>query len=94
MILTAPERLLAMFAQTHGLRILPAPLPIHHFTYAMVWHERFDGDPGHAWLRSLLASVAAEHPAFPDDDPDWRELWGRLDSPRRREITKVAGHAI
>jgi DNA-binding transcriptional LysR family regulator len=93
-VLTAPERLLQMFAPTHGLRVLPAPLPLHRFSYAAVWHERFDMDPSHVWLRALLEEVAAEHPPSPEDQPDWRELWGTRDSVRRRQLTKTAGGSV
>jgi DNA-binding transcriptional LysR family regulator len=90
-IVTAPERLLTMFAKTHDLKVLEAPLALHRFSYAAVWHERFDADPGNAWLRGLLEEASAEHPPSPDDQPEWRELWGTRDSTRRRAITRMSG---
>ncbi len=41
-----------------GCRALPfevPPMPIF-----IVWHENFDGDEGHAWLRGTLKEIAAE----------------------------------
>lgn len=41
-----------------GYRPIPftvPPMPIY-----MVWHENFDGDEGHEWLRGTLKEIAAE----------------------------------
>jgi DNA-binding transcriptional LysR family regulator len=38
----------------HPLDINLPPVPIH-----MIWHSRFDSDPGHAWLRAALREAAA-----------------------------------
>ena len=34
---------------------VPAPTPMA--TYDMLWHERFDQDPGHVWLRAQLKRI-------------------------------------
>jgi DNA-binding transcriptional LysR family regulator len=39
------------------LRDLPSPSP--PVRSVMLWHRRFDGQPGHRWLRETIASVAA-----------------------------------
>ena len=44
------------FAQHLPLTILEPPLALPDFTMSLVWHERRDADPGHAWLRKLLAT--------------------------------------
>ncbi|WP_077049153.1 LysR family transcriptional regulator [Pseudomonas sp. KK4] len=53
-----PATLAAMFRQAGTAHVSelpwpPAPRPAH-----MVWHERHSHDPGHAWLRDLLAKAA------------------------------------
>ncbi|MFE2873417.1 LysR substrate-binding domain-containing protein [Embleya sp. NPDC059259] len=52
-----------------GLRGLPLPpplttpaVPIH-----LAWHQRYDNDPAHAWLRAEVRS-APHHACNPDDD--------------------------
>ncbi|NBD09448.1 LysR family transcriptional regulator [Corallococcus sp. Z5C101001] len=54
-VLTAPRRLIAAFSETYPLQVLAPPLPIPPFDIIQVWHERFDGDPAHQWLRGLVA---------------------------------------
>ena len=58
LVLTAP----AMLAETLGdLPVVavgaPVDLPVHGV--AMVWHRRYAADPGHRWLRELIAEVAS-----------------------------------
>ncbi|WP_223633488.1 LysR family transcriptional regulator [Corallococcus sp. EGB] len=54
-ILTAPRRLIAAFSNAYPLKVFPPPLPLPSFDILQVWHERFDGDPAHQWLRGLVA---------------------------------------
>jgi DNA-binding transcriptional LysR family regulator len=35
------------------------PLPLATSHVGQVWHDRVDADPGHRWLRSVIAEVAA-----------------------------------
>ena len=35
------------------------PLPLGTSHVRQVWHDRLDADPGHRWLRSVVAEVAA-----------------------------------
>jgi hypothetical protein len=42
-----------------GLRVLRPPLEIEGYDVVATWHERQHHDPAHAWLRGLLAGVAA-----------------------------------
>lgn len=62
LVLTAPMRLARAFARHGGLRVLPPPLPLDRFPNYLYWHERFDHDPAHVWLREQIASAAAELP--------------------------------
>lgn len=58
-VLTAPRRLGETFVRHFPLEIHEPPLPIEPFSLEMLWHERYEGDPGHRWLREqVLATVA------------------------------------
>jgi DNA-binding transcriptional LysR family regulator len=59
LIATVPERLAHHFVDL-PLQVLPAPLEMPPFRLTLLWHERFDHDPAHAWLRELLLSTAAK----------------------------------
>ncbi|RYZ42870.1 MAG: LysR family transcriptional regulator [Myxococcaceae bacterium] len=62
-VLTAPRRLIAAFSQAYPLQVFAPPLPVPSFDMIQVWHERFDGDPAHQWLRGLVArAVGVSHP--------------------------------
>ncbi len=56
-ILTISERLATLLGPRLGLKILDPPLPLEPFALSMVWHPRFDTDPGHRWLREQLIRV-------------------------------------
>ena len=58
LLLTAPARLAHDLAQHYPLQILPAPLELPRFTLNLIWHERFDDDPAHRWLRDALCRAA------------------------------------
>lgn len=51
-----PARLAAGQA---GLALRPPPLEVPGFTKLAAWHERTQRDPGHRWVRALLAEVCA-----------------------------------
>lgn len=59
LIATIPERLARQFAQLK-LQVLPAPLNIPPFRLTALWHERFDGDAAHTWLRGLMGAIAGK----------------------------------
>ena len=58
-VLTAPRRLAELFIDHLPLRLLPPPVPLRPFDVLQVWHERFDDEPAHRWLRGVVARVAA-----------------------------------
>ncbi|MBX3249533.1 MAG: LysR family transcriptional regulator [Myxococcales bacterium] len=62
LVLTAPSRLARAFARHGGLRVLPPPIPLERFPNHLFWHERFDHDPAHVWLREAIAAAAAQLP--------------------------------
>ncbi len=59
MILTLPSRLARLLAQRLPLALLDLPLKVAPLSPAMIWHERFHGDPAHVWVRQQLVDVVA-----------------------------------
>jgi DNA-binding transcriptional LysR family regulator len=59
-VLTAPRRLVETFTGNGAwpLRVLAPPLALRSFDVLQIWHERFDGDPAHRWLRTAVARAA------------------------------------
>ena len=60
MVMTLSARLAQRLAETHGLVIRPCPVTTRHTRLSLVFHRRFEADPGHAWLRRTLLAVARE----------------------------------
>lgn len=63
MILTAPTCLARELAAHYPLQVLRAPLELPRFTLHMIWHERFDDDPAHRWLREAMISASRDRGA-------------------------------
>jgi DNA-binding transcriptional LysR family regulator len=59
LVLTAPTRLVAQLASALSLRILTPPLAFPGFTIRQVWHERYQDEPAHLWLRQQIFEAAA-----------------------------------
>lgn len=59
LVLTAPARLVAQLASALSLRILAPPLAFPGFTIRQVWHERYQDEPAHLWLRQQIFEAAA-----------------------------------
>jgi DNA-binding transcriptional LysR family regulator len=57
MIAMLPRRFAQLHAGDPRLRIAAAPDEMHPFTYGMTRHPRLNGDPAHAWIRSLLQTA-------------------------------------
>lgn len=60
LIVTLAERVARSFATHLPLRILPPPIDLPSFSMDLMWHERMDADPAHAWLRGEVIAAAAE----------------------------------
>jgi DNA-binding transcriptional LysR family regulator len=56
---TISERLAGAYAETLGLQVLRAPIPLPQYAIRQVWHPRVDAEPSHRWFRQLVARVAA-----------------------------------
>jgi DNA-binding transcriptional LysR family regulator len=55
-----PKRLVQAMARFGRFRSLRLPVDIPELDVKVHWHERFDQDPGIAWLRGLLVELYAE----------------------------------
>ena len=58
LVLTLPESVATSFAASAGLRVLEPPVVLAPFATHLVWHERYDADPGHRWLREAVGRAA------------------------------------
>lgn len=54
------RRLATLFAGQLNLRAWPCPGDPEPIVEVLWWHEDFDADPGHAWLRAALTGLASE----------------------------------
>ena len=59
LILTVATRTLDNLSFGDNLVALPPPMTIAPFNYVQVWHQRFNEDPAHRWLRDLVRQVSA-----------------------------------
>jgi DNA-binding transcriptional LysR family regulator len=59
LIATMPERPARTLEAFAGVAVRPLPLD-EVAEVAVIWHRRDDGDPAHAWLRALIAEIAAD----------------------------------
>lgn len=57
MICTLPRRMAYHFADAFGLNVHAVPVRTPAFPVYLIWHESFDGDPGHQWLRNHLIAL-------------------------------------
>lgn len=57
LVATEPRRLFATLAGRLPLKLFPPPIDIPPFQVVQTWHARYDMDPGHQWLRSVLHEV-------------------------------------
>jgi DNA-binding transcriptional LysR family regulator len=58
MIITLSARLAVQMATGGQLITRAPPLDVRHTRLSMIFHRRFEGDPGHAWLRRILLAEA------------------------------------
>ncbi|SDR48131.1 transcriptional regulator, LysR family [Rhizobiales bacterium GAS191] len=60
MILSLPRRLARRIAVSTPIAVLELPFEIGFFTPSMIWHERRQDDPAHAWLRQQVVEAVRE----------------------------------
>jgi DNA-binding transcriptional LysR family regulator len=54
------RRLISVFRMSSDLIVFPVPLPmkVPELEFIQIWHKRYEGDPGHRWLRDLVLDAA------------------------------------
>ncbi|MFY1955019.1 LysR family transcriptional regulator [Achromobacter xylosoxidans] len=57
LIATMPVSIAKAMSGSARIVTLKAPLSLPAITVSLCWHERYQDDPAHAWLRQYLASV-------------------------------------
>lgn len=60
LVSTVPLPAARLFVERFGLAFSPVPLTLPDAEVAMFWHASYDHDPGHRWLRGIIARFAAE----------------------------------
>lgn len=58
LLLTGPSMLVRYFARLVPLQVLAPPVDLPTYPEEAYWHQRFDDDPAHAWLRQLVKKTA------------------------------------
>ena len=62
-VATIQSRLAAMLASAYPIRTIELPIELPVLEEVLLWHPRFDRDPGHAWFRGIVRHAAAALPA-------------------------------
>lgn len=57
MIVTLPDAVTRTAREQLGLVSLPPPLPLPDVPLYLLWHQRYDDDRAHTWLRDLAAET-------------------------------------
>ncbi|MFG3280378.1 LysR family transcriptional regulator [Streptomyces sp. NPDC048111] len=60
LLATAPESTTRSTAADLGLALLPVPFQFPSAPVYLSWHQRYDTDPAHSWLRGLARTALAE----------------------------------
>lgn len=55
-----PRRIARQFARRYAIELHPVPDAIQPMPVYLVWHESFDHDEGHVWLRGILHEVCGD----------------------------------
>ncbi|MFD8740083.1 LysR family transcriptional regulator [Streptomyces sp. NPDC059618] len=59
LLVTAPESTTLSAAADLGLALLPLPFELPPAPVYLSWHQRYDTDPAHVWLRALARTALA-----------------------------------
>ena len=65
MVAAVSEHVADRFAPALGLQRFAPPIRLEKGTVSQIWHERVDTDPGHRWLRTVVAEECRRLPARP-----------------------------
>jgi DNA-binding transcriptional LysR family regulator len=58
LIASVPDRQTGLLRA--GLHSFALPFPAPEITVSLLWHPRFDADPAHRWLRTLVLDICGE----------------------------------
>jgi DNA-binding transcriptional LysR family regulator len=58
LVLTAPRHVAEAFAATHPLQLLAPPIELPTFDVVQMWHQRYQDDDAHQWLRRTIATCS------------------------------------
>lgn len=61
LVAVVPEQLARHIVKRYPCRNWPLPFSLPEIAIRQVWHQRLHRDPGHIWLRSLIASITADN---------------------------------
>ena len=64
-VVTMPRRIARMLQRTLPIVLVEPPLEVRGFRMMQVWHERWQHDPAHRWLRRSVYEVCR---SLPDSD--------------------------
>ncbi len=59
MVSVLPRRMAEALARRHALIVRPLGIPQPAMQSAMTWPRRLDSQPGHRWLRALVAKTSS-----------------------------------
>jgi DNA-binding transcriptional LysR family regulator len=63
LVITVPAQVARLFTRLLPLAAFEPPVPLGGFSMSLVWHERFDADPAHRFLReAVIRSAPVETP--------------------------------
>jgi len=60
LLLTGPSMLIRYFAELVPLQVLRPPIDLPTYPEEAYWHQRFDEDPAHTWLRNFVKMTARD----------------------------------
>lgn len=60
LLVVVPRRLGQALAQQEQVQVLEPPVPLPSYKVKQHWHERFNADPGNAWLRRTVAELFSQ----------------------------------
>jgi hypothetical protein len=60
LIATVGNRVARLFVRHAALAICGAPVAMPPWRMSMLWSRQRDGDPGLAWLRTILVRIGAQ----------------------------------
>jgi len=64
LVATEPLSVVDPFVDSYSLRLSDPPFETDDFAFSCVWRGRSDGDPGLAWLVSVLKTIAEPPPSL------------------------------